>query len=390
MSDSYHHGVKVTELTGGSRYLQTFRTSVIGMVGTAPDADDDVFPENVPTLITDIQDVTGKAGDAGTLPEALQAIAEQGNVLGVFIRVPEGQTEAETTSNIIGKVTANQQYTGLQALLVAQSLFGVTPRVLGAPGLDDKPVTTALVSIAQKLRAFAYARCHGKTVAEMLNYRKDFSARELMLIGPDLLAYDTAQSVAKDVAASAYALGLRAKIDSTIGWHKSLSNVAINGVVGISRDIGFNLQSSDTDAGLLNEEGITTLINYNGFRFWGSRTCDASKLFPFETSTRTAQIIADTIAENMFTFVDGVMSANNIIDIRESVNAKLREWTRLGYILGGECWYDPASNPKENLKNGIVCFDFDYTDAPPMESLLFTQRKTDKYFANLNQAVTQN
>lgn len=387
--DGYHHGVSITEISGGLRHLQTYRTGMIGMVGTAPEADPEVFPENVPVLVTNVKSISGKAGDTGTLPYALDAIASQGNALGVFVRVPKGSTEAETTSNTIGKVTENQQYTGLQALLMAQSILGVTPRVLGAPGLDSKPVTNALIAIAQKLRGFVYAKCHGEKVSDLLLYRKDFEARELMLIAPDFLAWDSKKNIAKSVAATAYALGLRAKIDSTIGWHKTISNVAVNGVEGIDKDISWSLQSSDTDAGLLNEAGITTLTNYNGYRFWGNRTCDSSGLFPFESATRTGQIIADTIAENMFTFVDGVMVPRNARDIIESTNAKLREWTRLEYILGGQCWYDEESNPAQNLKNGIICFDHDYTYVPPMENLQFRQRITDKYFANFNRAVTQ-
>ncbi len=53
--------------------------------------------------------------------------------------------------------TVGSEYTGMQALLAAQQQLGVKPRILGAPGLDTEAVTTALVSVAQKLRAFVYA-----------------------------------------------------------------------------------------------------------------------------------------------------------------------------------------------------------------------------------------
>lgn len=169
--DGYHHGVSLTEINGGTRNLQTIRTSVIGMVGTAEDADPEVFPINVPTLVTNVKSVLGKAGDTGTLATSLEAISAQSSPIGIFIRVPEGENAAETTSNVIGQVTASQQYTGLHSMLVAQSIFGVQPRVLGTPGLDTQSVTTKLVEIAQKLRAFAYARYEGENVSEMLAYR---------------------------------------------------------------------------------------------------------------------------------------------------------------------------------------------------------------------------
>lgn len=389
MAVGYHHGVSITEISGGTRNLQTIRTGVIGMVGTAPDADPAVFPENVPTLVTDINSVLGKAGDQGTLAMSLDAIASQCSPIGVFVRAPAGADEAETTSNVIGTVTASQQYTGLQALLVAQSILGVQPRVLGAPGLDNQSVTTKLVELAQKLRAFAYARCVGETVSEMIAYRKQFGARELMLIAPNFLKWNASTNTAESVAATAFALGLRPKIDSEQGWHRCISNVAVNGAEGIDKDISWNLLSSDTDAGLLNQAGITTLINKNGYRFWGSRTCASSSLFHFETATRTAQIIAETIADNMFSVVDGVMVPNSARDIIDTTNAKLTEWTRLGFLLGGECWYDDRANTKEKLKDGIIEFDYDFNPVPPMENPRFNQRITDKYFANFNQAVVQ-
>ncbi len=72
-----------------------------------------------------------------------------------MVRVAEGDDEAETISNIIGGSDANGQYTGMKALLAAQTQLDVKPRILGVPRLDSLEVATALASIAQQLRAFA-------------------------------------------------------------------------------------------------------------------------------------------------------------------------------------------------------------------------------------------
>lgn len=45
----------------------------------------------------------------------------------------------------------------------------------------------------------------------------------------------------------------------------------MNGVTGISASVFWDLQESGTDADLLNESGVTTLIRRDGFRFWGTR-----------------------------------------------------------------------------------------------------------------------
>lgn len=389
MAQDYHHGVRVTEVNDGTRYARTINTGIIGIVATANDADPGVFPENIPVLLTNVKNASGKAGDTGTLAQSLDAIASQTSPITVVVRVKEGENEAETTSNVIGEVTANQQYTGMQALRVAQSILGVTPRILGAPGLDNQSVTTQLAGIAQKLRAFCYGKCHGETVSEMIAYRKEFGFRALMLIAPDFVTWNTRTDSVQSRFATAYALGMRSKIDDETGWHKTISNVPVNGPEGITKDISWDLQSSSTDAGLLNENDITTLINYKGYRFWGNRTCSADPMFAFESAVRTSQIIADTIAEAHFNYVDALMSAANARDIVESVNARLRTWTRDGYLLGGNCWYDPEYNTKEELKAGKIGFDYDFTSVPPMEDITFRQRITDRYFADFSQAIVQ-
>lgn len=388
MSTEYHHGVRVLEINEGTRPIRTVSTAIVGMLCTASDADPLTFPLNKPVLLTDLLTASGKAGEGGTLARSLDAIADQASPVTVVVRVEEGENEAETTSNIIGGVTAGGQYTGMKALLAAEAQLGVKPRILGVPGLDSLPVTTELVAIAEKLRAFAYASAHNcETVSDAIAYRDGFGARELMLIWPDFVNWDTATNADAPAAAVARALGLRAKLDQQVGWHKTLSNVPVNGVSGLSRDIYWDLQNPATDAGLLNAADVTTLIRREGFRFWGSRTCSADPLFAFENYTRTAQVLADTMAEAHFWAVDKPMHASLVRDIVEGINAKFRELVRNGYLIGGECWYDPAANDKDTLKAGKLFLDYDYTPVPPLEDLTLRQRITDRYLVDFASRV---
>ncbi|HBN9641689.1 phage tail sheath protein [Pseudomonas aeruginosa] len=389
MAADYHHGVRVVEINEGTRPIRTVATAVVGMVCTADDADATTFPLNKPVLLTDVLTASGKAGSAGTLARSLDAIADQASPVTVVVRVADGETAEETTSNIIGGVTAGGQYTGMKALLAAEAQLGVRPRILGVPGLDNLAVTTELAAVAEKMRAFAYANCWGcESVSEAIAYRQGFGARELMLIWPDFINWDTTANAEKPAAAVARALGLRAKLDEQVGWHKTLSNVPVAGVSGLSKDIYWDLQNPATDAGLLNAEDVTTLIRRDGFRFWGSRTCSTDPLFAFENYTRTAQVLADTMAEGHFWAVDKPMHASLVRDIVEGINAKLRELVRNGYLFGGECWYDPAANDATTLKAGKLYLDYDYTPVPPLENLLLRQRITDRYLVNFAAGVT--
>lgn len=389
MATDYHHGVRVIEINEGTRTIRTVSTAVIGIVCTADDADEAAYPLNTPVLITNVNTAIGKAGTNGTLAKTLDAIADQASPVIVVVRVATGTTDAETSSNIIGTTTPEGKYTGMKALLSAQSSLSVKPRILAVPGLDSLPVATELVSIAQKLRAFCYVSAYGCDTKEAaVAYRDNFGQREIMVIWPDFVSWDTTTNADAVAAATARAIGLRAKLDEEVGWHKTLSNVAVNGVSGITKDIYWDLQLPSTDAGYLNENEVTTLIQQSGFRFWGSRTCSDDPLFCFENYTRTAQVLADTIAEAHLWAVDKPITPTLVTDIVEGVNAKFRELKALGYIVDGNAWYNTELNSQTTLKSGKLYIDYDYTPVPPLENLLFQQRITDTYLADFASAIT--
>ena len=380
MSDSYHHGVRVIEINEGTRPIRTISTAVIGVVVTGKDADNNVFPMNRAVLITDVLGALGSAGNKGTLPKVLDAIADQSSPLCVVVRVPEATDEAEQTTNVIGG-NVDGLNTGIKALLSAKSQLSVTPRILAAPGLDNQAVAAELVSAAQELRGFAYLSAwECNTKEDAVAYRNNFGARECMIIWPEFTGFASGSN--QTLTATARAIGLRAKIDQETGWHKTLSNVPVNGVTGLSKDISWSLQNPATDSGYLNSNEVTTLINEQGYRFWGSRTCSADPLFAFENYTRTAQVLADTIADAHLWAVDKPLHPTLGTDIVEGINAKLREMVSNGYLIGASAWLDTSINTPDVLKGGRLFVDYDYTPVPPLENLQLRQRITDQYLIN--------
>lgn len=387
MPTSFKHGITVTEINQGARTLTALSTAIIGLVATGPDADPTIFPLDRPALIPDVEAAIGMAGATGTLKAALRAIADQARPIVIVVRVAPGvgdeaEAEAETTANVIGDDVDGLK-TGMQALLAAEGQLGVRPRILGAPGLDTQPVTAALAIIAQKLRGFTYARAIGDSFAEAILYRANFSARELMLITPDFLAFDVDAAANVPSFAVARALGLRARIDEEQGPQKTLSNVPVQGVVGLTKDVQWDIQSQDTEAALLNAAHVTALVRTSaGYRFWGNRTCADDPLFAFESTVRVAQILADTIGRGMEWAIDKPLTPALVKDIVETVNGFFRELKAAGVILGARAWYDETQNGIVSLKAGKLRIDYDYTVPPPLEDLGFNQRITDAYFAD--------
>ncbi|WP_072281638.1 phage tail sheath protein [Rappaport israeli] len=382
----YLHGVRVIEQTDGARPIRTIATSIIGLIATADDADASLYPLNEPVLLTDLATAIGKAGQSGTLAKALNAIYRQANAMTVVVRVSEDTDTDAQDANVIGAYT-DGKYTGLKALLTAQSKLRVTPRILGAPGLDSQAVTTEMVSIAKKLRAFAYAHAVGDSKESAATYEQNFADRELMLIYGDWQGWDETQSAVSNIDSVATALGLRAKLDNDIGWHKTLSNVAVSGVMGIDRDITFNISDPSNDANYLNSKNVTALVHSDGYRYWGNRSASDDPAFAFESYVRTAQVIADTMEEAHNWAIDKPLSPGLASDIIAGVNAKLRELTARGYLLGGQAWFDSSLNPKETLRDGKLTISYDYTPVPPLEQLEFIQKITDVYLVDFARRI---
>lgn len=395
MAYEYHHGVRVFETTAVGAAIRMISTAIIGLVATAPAANAEAFPLNVPVLLTNPAGSVGKAGAGGTLAKALQQIGAQTRAVVVVVRVEAGATPAETTTNVIGTTTATGQRTGIQALLSAQSELGVKPRILGAPDLDTKTVANALATACQSLRAFAYVAARGadgiavaQTKEEATTYRDEFGQRELMVLWPRFLSWDTATSAIVESSPVAYAMGLRAKLDQTIGWHKSISNAVINGPEGISTPVFFDLQNPESDAGYLNGLEVTTIINQAGYRFWGSRTCEMKGgKFPFENYTRTAQIMADTIAEGHMAFIDQPMTPTLVKDMLGYINKLFRDMVNSGRIVGATAWFDPDKNDAASLAAGQLLISYDYTPTPGLENLIFEQSITETYLVQFAEAI---
>jgi phage tail sheath protein FI len=140
----YLHGLETIELDDGIRPVETIKSSVIGLVGTAPDADVSKFPLNTPVPIFADALKAQDLKSSGTLLDAVDAIFSQKSAVVVVTRVAEGVTPAETWSNAVGSPTAR---TGIWSLLNARPTLKVIPKLLIAPGLTSDRPTNGVASI---------------------------------------------------------------------------------------------------------------------------------------------------------------------------------------------------------------------------------------------------
>ena len=465
--DQFLHGVEVIDIDTGARPISTVRASVIGIVGTAPDADATAFPLDTPVLIAGsrreaaLLDLAG-TGD-GTLPSAVDTILDQTGAIIIVVRVAEEETAAETLANIMGGVNASTgNYEGLYGFLGAESILGFAPRILIAPGFTQtrntggitgiavtaggsgyttapavsfsggsgsgaaatatvvagvvtavtitdpgsgyttaptvaftggggtsaaatasygttgNQVVAELIGIAEQLRGVIIADGPNTTDTAAIAYAGDFGSKRVFVVDPKIMK----TALVSEWASPAVA-GLIAKSDAERGWWWSPSNQNINGIVGTYRPIDFKLGDYNARANLLNEQKIATIIRQDGYRLWGNRTLSSDSKWAFLCVVRTADIIADSLTAAHLWAVDRGITKNYVTDVIEGVNSYLRYLTNIGAILGGECWADPDLNTADQIAQGKIFFDFQFTPVYPAEHITFRSHLVDDYIKSI-------
>ncbi len=384
MPASFLHGVEIIEVDGGVRPLRTARSSIIGFVGTAPDATD-AFPLNTPVLIRGKRSDAAGLGGAGTLPKSLDAVFDQIGALIVVVRVEEGADAATTLANVIGGVDGDSgALTGVHALSVAQTATGVTPRILAVPGFGDEAAAiTELVSIAKSLRGVIFADGPGTTDAAAIAYRENFGSRRVMIVDPGVTYFDTEAAADATAPASAYACGVLARITEERGFWWSPSNQLINGITGTSRPVQHSFTDGNAQSQLLNENEVTTIIRRDGFRLFGNRTCSADANWAFLSVVRTVDMIYEAIEQGHAWALDRPVSIQLFEDVVDGVNAYLRSLVAQGAILGGKAILNPDLNTVESLSAGRLWIDFDIEPPAPLERLTFRAFRNGDYYEEL-------
>jgi phage tail sheath protein FI len=183
--------------------------------------------------------------------------------------------------------------------------------------------------------------------------------------------------------ASACVAGLIAKSDNDRGWWWSPSNQEINGIVGTARAIDFAMGDANCRANLLNEKNITTIIRQQGYRLWGNRTLSSDSKWAFLCVVRTADMIDESLKAAHLWAVDRGITKTYVDDVIEGVNAYLRYLTNIGAILGGSCWADPDLNSADQIAQGKIYFDFDFTPVYPAEHIIFRSHLVNDYIKEI-------
>ena len=391
MADSFLHGIENVTVDNGSRPITTVRSSTIGIIGTAPDADPILFPLNTPVVIAGSRTLAAKLGETGTLPDAIDSIFDQIGAVLIVVRVEVGAAETNTLANVLGGVDANTgNYEGVHCFVSAENITGFVPKILIAPGFTQtrtaenaNAVIAELIGIAERLKAVIIADGPNTTDTDAIAYASDFGSKRVYLVDPKSKKTDSTTGNTIASWSSAHVAGLIAKSDNERGWWWSPSNQEINGITGTARAIDFAMGDTSSRANLLNEKNVNTIIRQDGYRLWGNRTLSSDSKWQFLCVVRTADMIDESIKAAHLWAVDRGITKTYVNDVTEGVNSYLRYLTNIGAILGGSCWADADLNTADVIKSGKIYFDYDFTPVYPAEHITFRSHLVDDYIKEI-------
>lgn len=462
MAANFLHGVETIEITKGPRPIRQVKTAVVGLIGTAP-----AGAVNAPVIVLSTRDAA-QFGDAAvaagfTIPQALDAIFDQGagtvivinvcdpathrtavsneattlstitgraklawpyvsNVVvrgaggtptyapgtdytvdaekGEIVRVPSGTIPAGaalqvsyerinptlvTPAAVIGTITAGGQRTGIQALDDTYNRFGFNAKLVLAPVFCTLlSVSTEMIAMAHRLRAMTLIDApvgvtvqqavQGRGPAGTINFNT--SSERAILCYPHLRVFDLATGVERLEPFSQRLAGVICRRDVENGYWWSPSNAEIMGITGVERAITARVNDPQSEANLLNENGIVTLFNSfgTGLRSWGNRSAAWPSLTHprnFINVRRTADVLHESVEFSMLQFIDQPINDALIDAIKGSVDAFIRTLISRGALIDGSCTYDPAKNPPTQVALGHLTFDISFMPPTPCERITF-------------------
>ena len=188
------------------------------------------------------------------------------------------------------------------------------------------------------------------------------------------------------VQASPSVAGLIAVNDLQNGFWTSPSNRAIEGVLGISRQLSHGFVGSQSDD--LNKNQVAAIVRDAGYRLWGNETlAQTDPSYRFLSVARTANAIEDSLIAGHKWAV-----ARNITDryfdlVAQSVNGFLAKLQAQGAITGGECYPDGEKNTASTIKGGQVFFNVEWTASYPAQTVNITLQLSDRFLEALAEAV---
>ncbi len=382
-------GISITRIDNEPRPAVWSDMAVVGIIGTAPEADVDAFQVDTPVFMySDDAAKRTALGAEGTIAGAINLINAQ---LGEFqvaakvvvVRVAEGADADETIINIVG----NGSTTGLAAFVEAGPLLGVIPRLLCAPGFTSQregtnanAVCAALPAICAKLLAHAVVDGPSTTEQAALDWRETLSSDRLIPVDPAVRVLAGTTETVVPMSPAVIGIAVRRDHEKQGRPFHSWANQPVRGIVGPSRPINFSLTDGATEGqrllasniGVLlrGEMGVETAIASGGFVFVGTDNAGEDDLWRFYNVTRGRDFIHLMFLRTLRFYLGRFnITGQTVQAVVNTMSFALRDLKADGDILGYEVKFTRDQNSPEQLRMGKFTVNFAAEEAPVLRYL---------------------
>lgn len=289
--------------------------------------------------------------------------------------------DENTYDNLLGRQAAQ---TGIYALRAANP----TPKILSLGHSVAAEVTggvanglaTSLADLASELGGVVILDGPGTDLDDILIAETLYGGDHIIMADPHIYqAYDE-DAVVPPSPTMAAALAVN---DYENGYWSSPSNKALAGVLGTNRDISHGFSGSEAD--VLNENGVTTIIKDGGFLWWGNESLNpVDPAYQFLQIYRTEQAIRDSLRTSLRWAIAANITVRFFENVAQSVNSFLADLVSRGAITGGECYPDKNVNTATNIKSGVVGFVVRWSGVYPAQTIRVKMELVDDFLeANL-------
>lgn len=245
MAANFLHGVETIEIDKGPRPIRGVKTAVVGLVGTAPifAVDGTLASVNDPVLVLSDRDAAqyfGPQMEGYTIPQALDAIFDQGRGIAIVVNVFDPDKHSSSQEEVAGAFAANGRLTldhqGVFNLVVKSSdgetthEAGVDYEVDPVAGVVTRLTGGAIAALASVKVAYDYADIEKVMPSDIIgtvdaagnrtglqalqDTYNDMGFFAKILIAP---VYGTLNAVATELNVMAHKLRAVALVDAPIG-----------------------------------------------------------------------------------------------------------------------------------------------------------------------------
>lgn len=142
------------------------------------------------------------------------------------------------------------------------------------------------------------------------------------------------------------------------------------------------------EANYLNENGVTTAINWiGGWKAWGNRTGAYPAITDpkdsFIASRLMFNFLINSLVQTYWQKVDNPTNKNLITTITDSVNIWLNGLQAAGKIIGGRVEFRDEDNSAVDLLDGKIKFKLFFSPSIPAEDICFDLEIDTTYYNNL-------